>query len=181
MGHGVKQAAYADWKASLLGNVPQSRSVRSNGAVHIDLTPLAELAELREVVYWGDGKKHFTWDYLKALTPLALAIWYMDDASFQIRSMGVQEHAQGGSGRAEICVEAFSEGTRERITAHLRDVFGLETRLMLRGARKVTVLQFTTAATKRLHEIISPYVHPSMELFLCFWSVRYDARIYRSG
>ena len=32
----------------------------------------------------------------------------------------------------------------------------------LRGARRKAVLQFTTAATRRLHELIAPYVHPSM-------------------
>ena len=63
-----------------------------------------------EAVYFGDGKKHLTWDYLKALTPLALAIWYMDDGSFTVRSKGVQERTAGGSGRIEICVEAMSRG-----------------------------------------------------------------------
>jgi len=163
MGHGAAQVDYLDWKASMLGNIPATRSVRPNGSVHLDLTPLPELGELREVVYWGDGKKHFTWDYLKALTPLALAVWYQDDASFSIRSAGLQARTEGGSGRAEICVEAMSEGTRTRLVEHLRDALGLETRLVLRDARKVAVLQFTTAATRRLHEVIAPYVHPSME------------------
>src|SRR5215212_6635646 len=119
MGHGVKQADYLDWKASLLGNIEQTRSTRPNGSVHVDLTPLPELGELREVVYWGDGKKHLTWDYLKALTPLALAVWYMDDGSFTERSKGLQARTAGGSGRAEICVEAMSEGSRERLAQHL--------------------------------------------------------------
>ena len=57
---------------------------------------------MREVVYGGDGKKHFTWDYLKSLTPLALAIWYMDDGNFTVRSKGVQERTRGGTGRIEI-------------------------------------------------------------------------------
>ena len=38
-------------------------------------------ASCSEAVYLGDGKKHLTWDYLKALTPLALAVWYMDDGA----------------------------------------------------------------------------------------------------
>ncbi len=73
---------------------------RSNakGAVFADFTPLPELAELHEAVYFGDGKKHLTWDYLKALTPLALAVWYMDDGSFTVRSKGLQERTQGGTG-----------------------------------------------------------------------------------
>jgi len=163
MGHGVKQRDYVDWKASLLGNVRQSRSVRPNGATHVDLTPLAELAELREVVYWGDGKKNLSWEYLKALTPLALAIWYQDGGSFALRSKGVQIRTHGGSGRSEICVEAMTPASRERLHDHLCDAFGLESRLSLRGARQMAVLSFTTAATAKLHQLIAPYVHPSMQ------------------
>ena len=60
--------------------------------------PLAELAELREAVYIG-GKKVLSDDYLKQLTPLSLAVWYMDDGSFTLRSKGQQERTAGGSGR----------------------------------------------------------------------------------
>jgi recombination protein RecA len=163
MGHGKKQAAYLDWKASLLGNIKQCRSVRPDGSVHLDFTPLPELAELREVVYWGDGKKHLTWDYLKALTPLALAMWYMDDGAFTLRSKGLQTRTAGGSGRSEICVEAMSDGSQQRLQEHLKDHFGLEARLWKRGARGVAYLTFTTASTDALHALIAPYVHPSME------------------
>ncbi|MGH3523041.1 MAG: recombinase RecA, partial [Mycobacterium sp.] len=77
MGHGASQIEYLDWKASLFGNINQSRSTNGRGAGFVDLTPLPELAELRGAVYLGDGKKHLSWEYLKALTPLSLAIWYM--------------------------------------------------------------------------------------------------------
>ena len=163
MGHGVKQADYLNWKVSLLGNIPCSRRTNAKGAQFADYTPLPELGELQEVVYLGDGKKHITWDYLKALTPLALAIWYMDDASFTVRSKGLQARTAGGSGRAEICVEAMSPGSRVRIAEHLRGAFGLECSLAERGARGMAVLQFTTAATARLQELIAAFVHPSMD------------------
>jgi recombination protein RecA len=163
MGHGAKQADYLAWKSSLLGNVKQSATTNAKGAHFIDLSPLAELAELRDVVYLGDGKKHITWDYLKALTPLALAVWYMDDGSFTLRSKGLQNRTRGGSGRAEICVEAMSPGSRERLVAYLKDTHGLDCAVNARGVRGKAVLQFTTAATAQLQEIIAPYVHPSMD------------------
>ncbi len=162
MGHGPHQVDYLDWKASMFGNVPQTRSVRPNGAVHLDLTPLPELGELRDAVYFGDGKKHITWDYLKALTPLALAVWYMDDASFALRSKGLQARTAGGSGRAEIGVESFSPGSRQRMIEYLRDTHGVESTLRTRGPRNQQVLQLTTAGTARFQEIVAPYVHPSM-------------------
>jgi recombination protein RecA len=95
MGHGAKQVEYLDWKASLLGNIEQCRTDSAQGAGFVDCTPLPELARARDVVYFGDGKKHLTDDYLKALTPLALAIWYMDDGCFTLRSKGVQERTRG--------------------------------------------------------------------------------------
>src|SRR5215210_5357126 len=102
LGHGAKQVDYLDWKTSLLGNIAHSRRTNAKGAAFVDFTPLAELGELQQVVYMGDGKKHLTWDYLKALTPLALAIWYMDDGCFTLRSKGVQARTAGGTGRVEI-------------------------------------------------------------------------------
>jgi recombination protein RecA len=163
LGHGAKQVGYLDWKVSLLGNIECSRTTNAKGAVFADFTPLPELAELHDSVYFGDGHKHLSWDYLKALTPLALAVWYMDDGSFALRSKGVQERTQGGSGRIEICVEAMSPGTRERIVQYLRDTRGLDVRLRSAGTRQKAIIVFSTAATEKFQKLVAPYVHPSME------------------
>jgi recombination protein RecA len=161
MGHGAKQAEYLDWKVSVLGNIPHCRTSNGKGAAFADFTPLAELHELRSAVYLGDGKKFLSEEYLKALTPLSLAIWYMDDGSFSLRSKGVQQRTQGGSGRIEICVEAMNEGSQVRLRDYLRDTHGLDARLRKAGA--AAVLVFSTAATAKFQELIAPYVHPSME------------------
>ena len=58
VGHGAKQAAYLDWKVSLLGNIPCARTTNAKGAVFADFTPLPELGELQSAVYFGDGKRH---------------------------------------------------------------------------------------------------------------------------
>jgi recombination protein RecA len=163
MGHGAKQVDYLDWKASLFGNIGQSRTVNAKGAAFVDLTPLSELGELRDVVYWGDGKKHLTDDYLKSLSPLALAVWFMDDGSFSERSKGLQERTAGGSGRVEFCVEAMSKASRVRLADHLRDVHGVDSRVSIRGAAKMAVLTMTTVGSSRFLELVAPYVHPSMD------------------
>jgi recombination protein RecA len=163
MGHGAKQAGYLDWKVSLLANVKHSRTNNAKGAVFADFSPLAELAELRQVVYFGGRYKHLTEDYLKVLTPLSLAIWYQDDGSLTVRSKGLQRRTEGGSGRIEICVEAMSEGSRERLVQYLRDTHGLDVKLRQAGRRNVNVLQFSTSASSQFQEIVSPYVHPSMD------------------
>ena len=166
MGHGAEQVDYLDYKTELLGNIPHTRSVRSNGAERVDFTPLAELGEVRQAVYWGDGKKHLGEDFLKALTPLALAIWFMDDGCFTVRSTGLKDRSHGGSGRIEIGVESMSEATRVRLVDYLRDEHGVESRVFLSGAARTAVLQMTTAGSRRFQEIVAPYIHPSMEYTL---------------
>ncbi|MGI8450569.1 MAG: recombinase RecA, partial [Streptosporangiaceae bacterium] len=163
MGHGAKQAEYLDWKVSLLGNIGCALSSNAKGAVFADLTPLPELAELREAVYFGDGKKHLSWEYLKALTPFALAVWYMDDDCFTVRSKGVQERTQGGTGRIEICVQAMSPGSRERLADYLRATHQFDVKIVTRGSRSQAILQFTSAASEKFQKLVAPYIHPSME------------------
>jgi recombination protein RecA len=163
MGHGERQLAYLDWKAEQFGNIRQTRSTNPRGAGFVDLTPLPELSELRDIVYSASGRKHLSEEYLKALTPLALAVWYMDDGCFTVRSRGRQQRTAGGSGRIEICVEAMTPGSRERLRDYLRDELRLDVTLSQRGARRQAVLRFATAASAQFQEIVAPYVHPSME------------------
>ncbi len=161
MGHGARQHGYLDWKAGLLGNIGHSAHTNAKGAKLVDFTPLPELHELWRSVYIG-GKKVVSEDYLKALTPLALAVWYCDDGGFTVRSKGRQDHTLGGSGRIEICVEAMSEGSRTRLRDYLRDVWGLSVRLRLAGARQKAVLTFTTEASANFQKLVAPYVPESM-------------------
>jgi recombination protein RecA len=159
-GHGARQVAYADWKASLFANIGVSRSTNAKGAVFFDLQPLPELAELRQAVYIG-GKKVFGHDHLKRLTPLSLAIWYMDDGSFSLRAKGVQERTRDGSGRSDICIEAMEPTTRSRLVDYLADTWGIRAKLVQRAGKAVLV--FPKDETAKLHALVAPFVHQSMQ------------------
>jgi recombination protein RecA len=152
-GHGPEQDSYAMWKASLLEGVPISISPHSMGGKMVETTPLIELDELREAVYLA-GKKVFSWDYIKALTPLALAIWYMDAGSFAKR------RTDGSAGRSDICIEAFEATSRERIRKWLADTWGIEGTLRDRAGK--AVLAFGRDATEALHALVAPYIPPMM-------------------
>jgi recombination protein RecA len=163
LGHGAKQSEYLRWKTALMGNIRHAVRENAKGASFVDFTPLPELAELQRAVYLGDGKKFFSEEYLKALTPLALAIWYMDDGSFTVRSKELQERTTGGSGRIEICVEAMTEGTRVRLRDYLCDTYGLDVRLRHAGSAGKAMLVFSTSATAKFQELVAPYMAPFME------------------
>jgi recombination protein RecA len=163
LGHGARQADYLDWKVSLLGNIPVSRRADSRGAVFADFTPLPELGELQRAVYMVPGKKVITDEYLKALTPLALAIWFMDDGSLTLRSKGLQERTQGGSGRVQFCIESMTEGSRDRLVEYLRDTHGLDVSWRVAGAARKAVLTFSTVSSRQFLDVVAAYVHPSMD------------------
>jgi recombination protein RecA len=159
-GHCAKQAPYADWKASLFANIGVSRSTNTKADVFFDFQPLPELAELRQAVYTPEGKV-FSHDYLKHLTPLSLALWYMDDGSFSIRAKGVQERTRDGSGRADICIQAMEPTARTRLVEYLADTWDLRPKLISRAGKACLV--FPKDETAKLHALIAPFVHPSMD------------------
>ncbi len=161
-GHGAKQVEYGDWKASLFGNLNVSRSTNAKGAAFYDVQPLPELSELRKAVYIS-GQKILNDDYLKQLTPLSLAVWYMDDGTFTIRAKGVQERTREGSGRSEICVAAFDGGSQQRLQTYLADTWGIHARLAYKGARRIPFFIFPKHETAKLHALVAPFVPPSME------------------
>lgn len=153
-GHGPKQDAYAQWKADQFAGVPITISKHSKGGLMVETTPMIELDVLRESVYVA-GKKVFSWDYLKELTPLALAIWYMDDGTFAVR------RKDGSAGRSEVCVQAMDKGSQRRLTALLKETYGLSCKLIDRSGKAVII--FDRLGTEALHDLISPYVPECMD------------------
>jgi recombination protein RecA len=152
LGHGKEQLRYLDWKVSLFENIPGTWR-RIDDASFWDSTPLPELYDLRREVY-RDGHKSFSRAYLDSLTPLSLALWYLDDGNLDLRPPSYQR------GRVAICVEAMTEDTRERLVPVLKERFGVDAHLD--EVRDKAILRLNQAATDRLHEIIARYVHPSM-------------------
>ncbi|HLZ47645.1 MAG TPA: recombinase RecA [Candidatus Limnocylindria bacterium] len=153
LGHGVKQREYLRWKMSLLANIPGSYWENEDGDSFWDSTPLVELFDLRRSVYQL-GVKRFDEKYLASLSPLALALWYLDDGNLTVR--GKRE-----SGRIAICVEAMSIDTQQRLVAMLRGRFGIESKL--HEVRQKAILRMERDATDKFHSIIARYVPTSME------------------
>jgi recombination protein RecA len=160
MGHGRKQLDYLDWKVGLFDNIPFSRNTNKRGASFVDVTPLAELAPIRDAVYLGAGKT-LSWDYLKRLTPLSLAIWHMDDGHLAVRSR--DKTSPNARGRIEICVKAMERTSRARLVECLRDTWGVEAVLKYKGSRRVPFIILNADATEAFCDLIARYVHPSME------------------
>jgi recombination protein RecA len=66
-----------------------------------------------------------------------------------------------GSGRADICIEAMEAGTRRRLVEYLADTWGIRPKLISRAGKAVLV--FPKDETAKLHALIAPFMHPSMD------------------
>ena len=161
MAHTAEQAAYLDWKVSLLGNIAHSRTAEASATVGVEFTPMPELSELHRVVDFGDGHTHLTWEFLKQLTPLALAVWYLDAGTLTIPQSGTDADA-----RVQLDVETLSPGSRQRLVEYLRDTHELDAAVVQQGADARSLLEFTPAATVRFLELVAPYVPESMSSML---------------
>ena len=51
----------------------------------------------------------------------------------------------------------------QRLVAYLADTWGIRVNLIASGASKKAILVFNNAETAKLHALIAPFVHPSME------------------
>jgi len=154
LGHGAKQAEYLRWKASLFANIPGSLWENAKGDIFWDSTPLPELFDMRREVY-RLGVKQLSDEYVAALTPFGLALWYMDDGGFDLRGK-TQDR-----GRIAICVEAVSIDAQHRLVRMLADRYGVVSKLT--EVRDKAILRFDQPATERFHALIAQFVHPSME------------------
>ena len=81
--HSIKQKDYVDWKYTVLKNItvsaPKERIIdKTRTAYRFYTRQLPELTQLHKKFY-RDGKKIVPDDLF--LTPLSLAVWFMDDGS----------------------------------------------------------------------------------------------------
>lgn len=96
---------------------------------------------LRKMAYQENGKKYISQQWLAECTPLALAIWYMDDG-----------HYEREKKRCIIATDGFSDGDREKLKSFLKTKFSL-----IVVVRKSGKIAMTQSETKKFFEIIHPY------------------------
>ncbi len=146
VGHGAAQDAYCLWKKSLFEGVIGWSGANSKGGQSFDTIPMYELTAFRDMNYSGTRKDPCL-ELINVLNPLALAIWYLDDGTFD----GDREN------RCSICCAGMTLEKQGLLVDHLRSL-GIPATLVAGGR-----INFGIEATRLFHEMIAPYVHPSME------------------
>lgn len=146
IGHGEAQTEYAQWKQSLFNGLVKYEGVNSKGGHSFDTIPMYELTKIRELGY-TDGKKDPNPQLVEQLSPLAVAIWYMDDGTFD----------KSRNNRCSITCAGLSIEKQQLLTDWFNDR-GIDARLGVRGR-----INFGIDATQKFHAMIAKYIHPSMD------------------
>ena len=154
-GHSRRQAEYAAFKADLLAELhPRSTELRvaavAGGTPQYDVVQVRTLAHRALGVlrrdFYGVHKRVPEW-VGDVLNPRMLAIWFMDDGYTRVRP--------GRQPLAEIASNGFSDADRNVLRRGLL-------RLGLRAKATRGRLFFDVPTTRRLSEMIAPFVPPSM-------------------
>ncbi len=150
VGHGPDQREYAFWKHSMLQPFSRELGPVGNG-VGFDTYAAPHLAEMRAKLYTSDGKRTVGPEILSELDARGLAVWYGDDGSF----MG--SYQRWGKGKAVIYNKSLEGESREAVCARMEHLGIGRPRDDGRG------FWFNSEQTDRLHELIAPWLHPSLQ------------------
>ena len=155
--HGEKQKAYLDWKREEFQNFITQEDYYCNTREFRGNLPTYQIAtithpyltELHDMCY-GSGKKVVTSEWLEQLSPLSLAVWYMDDGSINKRYKTIV-----------LCTNSFSYDEQVLIIDFLAARFGTVAKIEPRRNNQ-TVLRINASQRYRFLELISPHIPDCM-------------------
>ena len=153
---GENQLEYLKFKLSLFGNdnckVYEGKSGYCNNKVYSSYIKSDFLISkhFNEIMF--DGKnKIITKEFCNLLTPVSLAIWYMDDGTIRYKDSKPQ---------VRICSCAYSYDENSLLVECLNKRFGIDCHVV--KDKQFYSIYITVQGTEKFLQLIAPYVHPSM-------------------
>jgi len=169
---GVAQKSYLEYKAQLLGDLVKTEpayqlapnSYSRKGTYRLATLSRPQIAELHRKLYDSSGRKRISCEYLNLITPLGLALWYLDDGSLvtqanpHTRKDGTVTHYPAT--RSTLSIYSLTREEAHLILDWLREKLGVKGGVT--ATSKGPVIWLTLDGTEKLHELIAPYVPPDM-------------------
>ncbi len=149
VGHGEKQIEYARWKHEVLSPLARDFGKVGNG-FGFDTFACPALSDLHSHLYDEHGKRTISETVLENLDARGLATWFADDGTF------AGSFARWGKGKATLYNKSLQGADREKVLTFFERI-GIG-----RPQNFECGFRFNAEQTARLHEIIAPYTHPSM-------------------
>ena len=165
--HGIKQKEYLEWKNSLLDDLEGSGVKEQKGSGYSNKTVCYAVSKyshkLNPFLELVGSPKRVTRKLLNLLSPLGLAVWYMDDGclekKFYVNKYGEEKLARL---RVKLCTQSFSLEEHWTMQQYFKVVWNIEVAIHKAGKDTFNLVMNRTNAEKFL-PIITEYIHPSMQ------------------
>lgn len=163
LSHSEAQREYLEWKVGLL----DVHGIKNNGVkeyisscgyntgkkvLYSQMSLNPTIKALRRTVY--TPKKHITRKLLNWITPLGLAIWYMDDGCINVNTSKQRSSIQHTI-KIATCVDL---DTAQVIIDYFKEVWNVQFRPFKEGAGTYSVASSTESDCAAFIQIIRPYV-----------------------
>lgn len=155
--HGEKQKAYLEWKLAEFENFVATKDFYVRHIEFHGNTPTYSFAtithpyllELHNLCY-PNGVKFVSREWLELLSPLSLAVWYMDDGSFNRRY-----------GTLVLCTNCFTFDEHATIIDFFISRYGIEPKIELRRNGQ-TVLRINASQRYQFFDLVAPHIPDCM-------------------
>ena len=152
--HAMSQQEYVLWKYEELKSLCKSEPKPAGGRLRFRTRHHPVFTSMRGFWYPND-RKSLTLDHLNLITPLGLAVWFLDDGT----NISNGQRRPCGMLRFSTC--SFSEKEHEIMIKWFRSRYEVETIMSNYGG--YLVLRIEKDSRKRFLEIIRPHVPACME------------------
>lgn len=155
--HGEKQKDYLKWKLSEFDNFVTTKEFYKNETQFHGNAPTYSfstithpyLLELHSLCY-PDGIKRVSWEWLDLLSPLSLAVWYLDDGSIN------QKY-----GTIVLCTNCFSEDENNIFIDYFQSRYGIDVKKEARRNGQF-VLRINASQAKQFLNLFSHHIPDCM-------------------
>lgn len=167
MCHAKKQLPYLLWKKEQLPNLIMAHPTKYQSyykgyptvQFHLHSIHHPQLEQIYHLFY-KDGVKTITMELLNQLEPLAIAVWYMDDGSFNSNPNSLQ---------VIWSTDSFTKEENELIIDWFMQTHGIEIKLQYMknnhtsfGGKPSYRLRINRTKVDKFFDLIRPYIHPTM-------------------
>lgn len=169
LSHSVEQREYLEWKVKLLDKFQiKNNGIKEyistcgynigKGVLYSQMSVIPTIKALRRTVYIP--KKTITRKLLNWLTPLEIAIWYMDDGHINVNTSKQRSSIQHTI-KIATCVD---EITVEIIIQYFLDVWNIKFRKFPEGKNTFSIASSSEEDYSKFVNLIKPFVEqvPSM-------------------
>lgn len=177
-GHSKKQKNYLLWKYKIFENICPKNALKCKK--NIEKRSDQELEQWYFYTHTNDdiiqciskfynGKiKHISNEVLSQLTPLSIAVWFMDDGQADYNHRFILNNKTKESNRFPLyifCTESFTKEDCERIQKWFKNQYDINTKLKKRYLRETTGYRIVIKKSdaEKFVELISPHILPMFQ------------------